>query len=163
MNTSVALRPYFVYNTNNRYYNVLTTKRRMDVLLMVLVELSDIDPLLSGFEAVPSGGLPFITIDKQRRFYLNASLREMIGIKAYDRVSLAYNPVEKTLAILLGDAANAIASTNYLVNGRHYMSAIRFCNDYQYDVTKAPYTFEFQRAGSVAGVYLFKLEDASPK
>lgn len=124
---------------------------------MVLVTLADIDPLLAGFETVPSDGLPFITIDKQRRFYLNATLRKMVDIKAYDRVSLAYNPVEKTLAILTGDAASAIASTNYLVNGRHYMSAIRFCNDYQYDVMKAPYAFEFQRAGSVAGIYLFKL------
>lgn len=126
---------------------------------MTNVTLADIDPLLAGFESVPSDGIPFITLDTQKRFYLNATLRKLIGIKAHDRVSLAYQPETHRLAILTGVAANAIPNTSYFVDKRHYMSARRFIAEYRYDIDKAPYTFELQRAGSVAGIYFFKLTD----
>ena len=128
---------------------------------MTIDTLAAIDPLLAGFESVPSDGIPFITLDKQKRFYLNATLRKLIGIKAHDRVSLAYNPAEHTLAILMGDAASAVAATNYFVDMRHYMSARRFCAEYRYDIDLAPFTFELQRSGTAAGVFLFKLTDVS--
>lgn len=131
----------------------------MDVILLTNATLAAIDPLLEGFESVPSDGLPFITLDTQRRFYLNATLRKLIGIKAHDRVSLAYQPETHRLAILTGEAAASISSTNYFVDKRHYMSARRFCAEYRYDVDKAPYTFEFQRSGSVKGIYFFKLTE----
>lgn len=126
---------------------------------MTLTKLSDLDPLLAGFESVPADAQPFITLDTQKRFYLNASLRKLIGIKAHDRVSLAYNSDTRTLAVLTGDAAQAIPNTSYFVDNRHYMSARRFCAEYRYDVAQAPYTFAFQRAGTVDGVYLFALAD----
>lgn len=125
--------------------------------------LTAIDPLLAGFESVPSDGIPFITLDKHRRFYLNATLRKLIGIKAHDRVSLAYNPAEHTLAILTGAAASAVSSTNYFVDKRHYMSARRFCAEYRYDIDLAPFTFELQRSGTTVGVYLFKLTEVNSK
>lgn len=124
---------------------------------MTNATLTDLDPLLDGFESVPADAIPFITLDTQKRFYLNASLRKLIGIKAHDRVSLAYKPDVHTLAILTGDASDAIPNTSYFVDKRHYMSARRFCAEYRYDIGKAPYTFVFQRAGTVDGVYLFKL------
>ena len=124
---------------------------------MTTKTLTDIDPLLDGFESVPADAIPFITLDTQKRFYLNASLRKLIGIKAHDRVALAYNSDMRSLAILSGSAAEAIAHTSYFVDKRHYMSARRFMSEYRYDVSKAPYTFEFQRAGTADGVYLFKL------
>lgn len=130
---------------------------------MTLDTLTTIDPLLDGFESVPSDAMPFITLDTQKRFYLNATLRKMIGISAYDRVSLAYQPETHRLAILTGNAASAISNTNYLVDGRHYMSARRFMAEYRYDVGKAPYTFEFQRSGSVKGIYFFKLTELNAK
>lgn len=124
---------------------------------MTKTALTDIDPLLAGFESVPADAIPFITLDTQKRFYLNASLRKLIGIKAHDRVALAYNSDSRSLAILSGSAAEVIPNTSYFVDNRHYMSARRFCAEYRYDVSKAPYTFEFQRAGTADGVYLFKL------
>lgn len=123
--------------------------------------LKYLDPLLDGFEPVPSDGLPFITLDKHRRFYLNATLRKLIGIKSHDRVSLAYNPAEHTLAILTGKAASAVSASTYFVDKRHYMSARRFCAEYRYDIDLAPFTFELQRAGSVSGVFLFKLAEVN--
>lgn len=126
---------------------------------MTNATLSELDPLLAGFEAVPADAQPFITLDTQKRFYLNASLRKLIGIKAHDRVALAYKPDEHVLAILTGSAADAIPHTSYFVDKRHYMSARRFMAEYRYDVGKAPYTFVFQRAGSVEGIYFFKLTE----
>jgi len=123
--------------------------------------LTDIDPLLDGFESVPADAIPFITLDTQKRFYLNASLRKLIGIKAHDRVALAYNSDTRSLAVLSGSAAEVIPNTSYFVDNRHYMSARRFCAEYRYDVAKAPYTFVFQRAGTADGVYLFKLTKLS--
>lgn len=121
------------------------------------VALKYLDSLLDGFETVPSDSAPFITLDKQRRFYLNASLRKLIDVKSYDRVSIAYNPETRSLAILTGESAEAIPASSYFVDKRYYMSARRFCAEYRYTPDSAPYTFEFQRAGSVAGVYLFTL------
>lgn len=124
---------------------------------MTFANLAELDPLLEGFESVPADAIPFITLDTQKRFYLNASLRKLIGIQAHDRVSLAYRTEDRTLAILTGRAAEAIPNTSYFVDKRHYMSARRFCAEYRYDVAQAPYTFVFQRAGSVEGLYFFKL------
>lgn len=121
--------------------------------------LTDIDPLLAGFESVPADAMPFITLDTQKRFYLNATLRKLIGIKAHDRVALAYQPETHRLAILTGNAASAIPNTSYFVDKRHYMSARRFVAEYRYNIDKAPYTFELQRAGTVDGVYMFKLSE----
>lgn len=119
--------------------------------------LTALDPSLDGFEAVPADAMPFITLDSQKRFYLNASLRKLVGIKAYDRIALAYNPAEHTLAILTGESARAVNSTSYFVDKRYYMSARRFMREYRYSEEQAPYTFELDRAGTADGVYLFKL------
>jgi len=119
--------------------------------------LKYLDPLLDGFITVPADAQPFITLDSQKRFYLNATMRKLIGIKAHDRVAMAYNPMEHTLAILTGDAAKRFTTTSYFVDKRFYMSARRFTAEFRYDIDKAPYTFLFQRAGTVDGVYMFKL------
>lgn len=119
--------------------------------------LKYLDPMLDGFESVPADAQPFITLDKQKRFYLNATLRKLIGIKAHDRIAIAYDPANFTIAILTGAAASNFTATSYFVDKRHYMSARRFCAEFRYDIDKAPYTFLFQRAGTTDGVYMFKL------
>lgn len=148
---ALALRQYFVYNSFTTHYVI------KDVL-SVTYNISDIDPLLDGFEAVPSDSVPFITLDSQRRFYINASLRRLIDIKPHERLALAYNATTKTLAVLTGASATLTSSvSSYFVDKRYYMSARRFCAEYRYTSEGAPYTFEFQRAGTAEGVYLFVL------
>ena len=120
------------------------------------------DSFLDGFEIVPPDSQPFITLDNQRRFYLNSSLRKFIGVKAYDRVALAYRADDKSLALLTGEAAAVISAPTYHVDKRHYMSARRFCAEYNYDADKAPYTFVFDRSSGasngVSGIFVFRLE-----
>lgn len=113
---------------------------------------------LDGFEVVPPDSQPFITLDNQRRFYLNASLRRFIGISAYDRVALMYRADKKEIAVLSEGAAQVIDAPTYNVDKRHYMSARRFCADYGYEPGSAPYTFEYVKGESTGGVFIFRLK-----
>lgn len=117
------------------------------------------DALLTGFEFVPSDGLPVVTLDKHRRFYLNAALRSFIGVQAYDRVALAYNPVENSLAVVKPGANIAEADNAYYsVDGRHYISARRFLQRYPISLETAPLFFEYDRGGSAGNVFIFRLK-----
>ena len=114
--------------------------------------------LLTGFEFVPSDGLPVVTLDKQRRFYLNAALRSFIGVQAYDRIAIAYNPTESTLAIVKPGAGITEADNAYYsVDGRHYVSARRFLQRYPIDLTDAPLFFEYVE-GADGNVFVFKMK-----
>lgn len=113
--------------------------------------------ILKGFEFVPSDGVPFITLDKHRRFYLNASARKLVGVKPYDRISIAYNPTEQALAIVK-NAADVHASISvYAVDKRYYMSARKFANAYAYKAEDAPYEFVYDRGDSGGSVFIFRL------
>ena len=115
--------------------------------------------LLTGFEFVPSDGLPVITLDKQRRFYLNSALRSFIGVQAYDRVALAYNPVDQALAVVKPGAGIAKADNAYYsVDGRHYISARRFLQRYPISLGSAPLFFEYDRGGSNGNVFIFRMK-----
>jgi len=117
--------------------------------------------LLTGFEFVPSDGLPVVTLDKQKRFYLNAALRSFIGVQAYDRVAIAYNPAESTLAIVKPGAGIADADNAYYsVDGRHYVSARRFLQRYPISLDDAPLFFEYTQGGAQGNVFIFRLKDS---
>lgn len=122
--------------------------------------LDIVSSFLDGFEVVPPDSQPFITLDSQRRFYLNSTLRKFIGIDAYDRVALMYKPDKKEIAILSEEAAQVIDAPLYNMDKRHYMSARRFCADYGYSVDKAPYTFEYVKGESANGIYIFRLKSS---
>lgn len=114
--------------------------------------------LLAGFEFVPSDGVPFISLDNQRRFYLNSSARKLIGVKPYDRVSIAYNVEEKSLAIVKNAADNVHAAISvYAVDKRYYMSARKFASTYAYAPEQAPYEFVYDRGSSDGNVFIFRL------
>lgn len=116
------------------------------------------DDMLAGFEFVPSDGVPFITLDNQRRFYLNASARKLVGVKPYDRISIAYNPTEQALAIVKNAADNVHAAISvYAVDKRYYMSARKFANAYAYNAEDAPYEFVYDRGSSDGNVFIFRL------
>lgn len=115
--------------------------------------------LLTGFEFVPSDGLPVITLDKQRRFYLNAALRSFIGVQAYDRIALAYSPSDQALAVVKPGAGIAEADNAYYsVDGRHYISARKFLQRYPIILEGAPLFFEYDRGGSNGNVFIFRLK-----
>ncbi len=116
------------------------------------------DSLLDGFEFVPSDGVPFITLDNQRRFYLNASARKLVGVKPYDRVSIAYNPTESALAVVKGHVDDVHAEMSvYAVDKRYYMSARKFASTYAYAAEDAPFEFVYDRGDSGGSVFIFRL------
>lgn len=121
------------------------------------------DSLLSGFEIVASDGVPTITLDNQRRFYVNAYARRLMGVIPYDRMVIAYNPSDKRLAIVsprasINEALNAeLATSNYNVDKRYYMSARYFANKYGYSPDGAPYYFDYDYGSADGSVFVFKL------
>lgn len=120
--------------------------------------MSENSDMLAGFEFVPSDGVPFITLDNQRRFYLNSSARKLAGVRPYDRVSIAYNVEEKSLAIVKNAADNVHAAISvYAVDKRYYMSARKFAGTYGYKAEDAPYEFVYDRGSSDGNVFIFRL------
>lgn len=116
--------------------------------------------LLDGFEFVPSDGVPFITLDKERRFYINSSARKLIGVKPYDRVAIAYNSAERALAIVNSRATDDLHAeiSQYHVDKRYYMSARKFSAIYTYPAEDAPYEFVYDRGSSDGSVFIFRLK-----
>lgn len=117
--------------------------------------------ILSGFEYVASDSVPSITLDNQRRFYINSSARRLMEVKPYARIAVAYNAVNKELAIVkLGsDASGDALTSNYSVDRRHYMSARHFSRHYGYEPEGAPYTFIYERGASDGRTFVFRLSD----
>ena len=116
------------------------------------------DSILEGFEIVPSDSVPYITLDNQRRFYLNASARRLMDVKPYERLALAYNSIDRAIAVLRpNENGEDYALSNYNVDKRYYMSARHFSKQYGYDSDKAPYTFVYDRGASDGSAFIFRL------
>jgi len=116
------------------------------------------DSILEGFEIVPSDSVPYITLDSQRRFYLNASARRLMDVKPYERLALAYNSIDRAIAVLRpNESGEDFALSNYNVDKRYYMSARHFSKQYGYDADKAPYTFVYDRGASDGSAFIFRL------
>ena len=130
-----------------------------EVALTNVLTPAAIDPALADFAFAPSDGAPFITIDKHRRFYFNASLRSMFGLKAYDRVAIGYNADTKSIAIITKNLGQVPPNYSYILDKRHYASARRFVAEFQLNIERAPFTYSFDRGTSTDGVYLFRLTD----
>ena len=114
--------------------------------------------MLEGFEFVPSDGVPFITLDKQRRFYVNKSARKLLGINPYGRIAIAYNSSEKALAIVKDSRDSHAEMSVYAVDRRYYMSARRFASTYAYAAEDAPYEFLYDRGSSDGNIFIFRLK-----
>lgn len=114
--------------------------------------------LLEGFEIVASDGVPSITLDNQRRFYINSSARRLMGVKPYQSLAVAYNTSNKSLAFVFIDARRGeYATSNYAVDKRYYMSARHFAELYGYKPAGAPYNFVYERGASDGSVFVFRL------
>lgn len=124
--------------------------------------MSDITDILEGFEFVPSDGVPSITLDNNRRFYLNSSARRLLDVKPYDRLAVLYKASTQSLAVakpyVVDELTNAGVS-NYNVDKRHYMSARKFVNLYGFSMNSAPFTFEYDLASNDGGVFIFQLAE----
>lgn len=114
---------------------------------------------LSEFEYVASDSVPSITLDNQRRFYINTSARRLMGVKPYERIAVAYSPTSKSIAIVRpgADASAEMLTSNYSIDRRHYMSARHFSRQYGYDPEGAPYTFVYERGASDGRTFIFRL------
>jgi len=124
--------------------------------------------LLEGFEFVPSDHEPRLTLDKQMRVYLNTSTQKLLGLKAYDRVALAYSPSNKEIAVvksvstLAGLSKQNMAeymTSNFVVDKRKYLHTRRFAKIYGFTPSNAPYYFSYQRGSSDGNIFIFKLEN----
>ena len=115
--------------------------------------------LLDGFEFVESDGAPFITLDSQRRFYLNATTRRLLDVDRYDRLAIAYNPIMQALAIVKPGVVDDMHAdlAQYNVDKRYYLSARRFVAKYPFPPEGAPYTFYYDRGSSDGKVFIFRL------
>jgi len=115
-----------------------------------------------GFSIVPSDSVPSITLDNQRRFYVNTSARRLLGIKPYERLAIAYKPGTHELAIIRPSSdsdISALATSQYNVDKRYYMSARYFAKEYGYDSKGAPYIFAYKNGRSDGKVFVFQLRD----
>lgn len=123
----------------------------------------DMKNLPSGFEIVASDSVPSITLDKQRRFYLNTSARRLIGVKPYERLALAYSPAARKIAIIRpgivpsGKEHSELATSNYSIDKRFYMSARHFSRRYAFDPAEAPYSFAYEQGDPGGAVFIFRL------
>src|SRR5699024_432232 len=97
----------------------------------------DFDSLsLSDFDIVASDAIPAITLDRQRRFYINVSARRLLGINPYQRMSVAYSPDKRLLAVIRPNVdatpaeRAALTTSSYNVTARYYMSARLFAREY---------------------------------
>ena len=118
------------------------------------------EPTLSDFQIVPSDVMPSITLDNQRRFYVNTSARRLMDVKPYRRLALGYNPAKSEIAIITGTRDTpALATSNYNVDKRYYMSARHFVKEYGYDPEGAPYVFDYIDGRSDGTLFVFKLRE----
>src|SRR5690625_4463637 len=123
------------------------------------------ESLLTGFEIVASDNVPAITLDNQRRFYINTSARRLMGVSPYERLAIAYNPTDWHLAVIRPTAglrareSVELATSNYAIDKRYYTSARHFAREYGYDEWNDPYTFVYERGASAGSVFVFRLVD----
>jgi len=120
--------------------------------------------MLEGFEIVASDSVPSITLDNQRRFYINTSARRLMDVKPYERLALAYNPQEKAIAIVKPQAtapsereSAELSTSNYSIDKRYYMGARHFAERYGYPPEEAPYHFVYERGASDGSAFVFRL------
>lgn len=126
--------------------------------LSVLLSPTKVTKELEGFSLVPSDGLPFITLDKHRRFYFNSALRNMFGLKPYSKIAIGYNAETNALAIVTKNAHQLPSSFLFTLDKRCYASARRFVKDYRIPLKNQPVTYYFENNTSVDGVYIFRAD-----
>lgn len=123
------------------------------------------EPAISDFQIVASDSVPTVSIDKQRRFYINTSARRLMSVKPYRRLAVGYNPSSRELAIINVSVgadpfeAATLATSNYNVDQRYYMSARHFVKEYGYDPEGAPYLFDYVAGRSDGSLFVFKLRE----
>lgn len=127
--------------------------------LAAILSPSTLAKELEGFSFIPSDGVPFITLDKQRRFYFNSSTRKMFGLRAYSQIAIGYNSDTRSLAVVTKNADRLPPNFIYMLDKRCYASARRFVSEYRIDVSEEPLTYMFERSTSVDGVYIFRLDE----
>lgn len=113
---------------------------------------------LDGFAFVPADGMPAITIDKERRFYFNASARKMFGLKPYGRIAIGYNAEKQALAIVTKNVDALPGNYIFVLDKRCYAYARRMIKDYRIPVEEAPIRYRFVTSASVDGVFIFQRE-----
>lgn len=122
--------------------------------LSVLISPEKAVKELEGFSLIPSDGMPFITLDKQRRFYFNSAMRNIFGLKPYSKIAIGYNADTKSLAIVTKNVEQLPSSFLYMLDKRCYASARRFVKDNR--IEGLPKTYYFEQNTSVDGVYIFR-------
>src|SRR5690625_6927827 len=122
--------------------------------------------MLEGFESVASDSVPSITLDNQRRFYINTSARRLMDVKPYERLALAYHPEMKAIAIVRAapDAdekdTSEFSTSNYSIDKRYYMSATHFVEQNSYPPEDALNYFVYERGANDGSDFIFRLTES---
>lgn len=119
---------------------------------------------LAGFQFVESDGLPIITLDNQRRFYINATARRLMGVKPYTRLSIAYDPLRRSIAVVMPSAvlsdeiAPIAATSSYNVDQRYYTYARHFARQHGFGDGVLPAHFVYERGMGDGSAFVFRLK-----
>lgn len=111
--------------------------------------------LLDGFEFITSDNPPALTLDRHGRIYINKSVTNMLNINTYDRLSLAYNPVESEIAIVKQSNEPEARASLFVVDKRNYLHVRKFVKQYRINVD-SPLKFEYNRGASNGNVFVFR-------
>lgn len=126
--------------------------------------MSELNSKLDGFVFVESDYLPFISLDKIGRFHVNKNARRLLGVKAFDKVVLAYHGGNNELAVLPESYANEVpgaAYSRYVIDGRHYMSAKALAKEY--GLLGSHHVFYYDRSTTDGSLFIFKKRDNLPE
>lgn len=120
--------------------------------------------LLAGFEFVPADNPASLTLDNQSRIYINATARRLLDIKPYDRLAVAYKPDKQALAIVKayageGRMQSEYLTSNFAVDKRYYLHVKTLARLYDFDESRAPYRFVYERGASDGSIFIFRLSD----
>lgn len=117
------------------------------------------------FEWLSNDAPPFLTVDNQRRIYVNSGCRNLLGIMPYQQWLVGYDYANKRLILAKDELVNAVNVVPFKVDKKYYIHAKKLTNKLGLGASELPIKFRFLvRVTSgkdvyPAGSYVFEAED----
>ncbi|WP_181349411.1 hypothetical protein [Thalassobacillus sp. CUG 92003] len=112
------------------------------------------------FEWISNDAPAFVTLDRERRFYFNATTQRQLGLRPYDAVYIAYDSDQKLLAVASAETSEQSGLSPYPLDKRCYASARQFVKYYAFAAGQAPHKFEYIGKGvkgAPKNAFIFRL------
>lgn len=78
------------------------------------------------FEWISNIDVPFLTIDSQRRIYLNTDARKLLELEPYDLIYIGFDSINERLVLAKPSEINPPEVKPFPLDRRYYMNARRF-------------------------------------